>query len=255
MKAETTITLYKFVTVKSASAILTNQTLRFTPLHEYNDPFEGENSYEFELNSSSKVVLIGKTGSYKTLRHQPDMEALEDARKLIADHAACCFCQRNDSILLWSHYADEHRGICLAFEFETNGLRTANFEDIEDREYLLFREVNYSKHRPQLLMNTDTSSVVPYEVIDASVFTKSLDWSYEQEWRFAKRNSPALCYHKFRDYRLKQVIFGMRCSEKDVESISRLVTSKYQAQLARAQKHQFLYAVEIIPEGGSGESP
>mgnify|MGYP002227506002 FL=1 len=26
-----------------------------------------------------------------------------------------CFSERNDSLLMWSHYADEHRGLCIGY--------------------------------------------------------------------------------------------------------------------------------------------
>jgi hypothetical protein len=30
--------------------------------------------------------------------------------------SVCCFCEARDSTLMWTHYADEHRGCCVAFD-------------------------------------------------------------------------------------------------------------------------------------------
>lgn len=244
------IRLYKFTTTDTAKNILLSQSLRFTPLLDYNDPFEGENVFR-TISKSGQVVAVGADGVTRLLEHSPNMRAVAAARKCISQHSACCFSARYDSTLLWSHYADQHRGICLAFKFGTfphNG-KLGDFESIEADQPLLFREVNYSTQRPNLLMNTDDQSIVPIEVIDQCVFTKSSDWSYEAEWRFLKRSSANVTDQKFRKNILKQIIFGMRCSKEDVLRLSQIVVEKYgdAVTLHMAKKHGHKYAIEITP--------
>lgn len=174
------------------------------------------------------------------------MEAVDEARECISKHSACCFCQRNDSLLLWSHYADQHRGICLEFSFVRHGVGVHEIDRSQDGKQYLLGEVNYSKQRPSLLVNTDDASVVPYELIDKSLFTKSLDWSYEEEWRFVMRNSPEVAFKGFAAKCLRRVIFGMRCSAEDEEEILQMASSKYpHVGFGKAKKHQFNYAVDI----------
>ena len=43
-------------------------------------------------------------------------EAIERTKK---DALATCFSKRNDSILMWSHYADSHKGVCFEFDYES----------------------------------------------------------------------------------------------------------------------------------------
>jgi hypothetical protein len=52
------ITLFKFLTAEGAQALLRSQTLKFTPLRDYNDPFEGENMFEFTLDPYSGNVTL-----------------------------------------------------------------------------------------------------------------------------------------------------------------------------------------------------
>jgi len=243
------IRLYKYVPAEGARQILTNQSLRFTPLQEYNDPFEGENVYQFTLDGNGNVSVIDAEGKFRSLRHCPDLQAVEKARSQVYGSAACCFCERFDSVILWAHYADQHKGVCLEFEFPRFTTGFGDFESLEDGQCMLFEEVNYSKQRPLLLMNTDQASVVPYEMIEKSILTKSLDWAYEEEWRFVKRNSSEVSYERFKKSRLKRVIFGLRTPKQEKASLCEIVRSLYEeVVLAQAQKHQFGYAVEIGPD-------
>jgi hypothetical protein len=34
--------------------------------------------------------------------------------------SVCCFCERRDSILMWTHYADQHRGCCIEFDVSSH---------------------------------------------------------------------------------------------------------------------------------------
>jgi hypothetical protein len=241
------VTLFKFLTAQGAKKLLESQTLKFTPLGEYNDPFEGDAIFDFALDpETGNVSLLGQDAQHRTLDHGPDLETFWQAMGFISRHSACCFCGRNDSVLLWSHYADEHRGVCLEFQFDRYGHGLSDFQSIPANQCFLFEEVNYSKHRPLLLMNTDEASVVPYEVVDEALFTKSLDWAYEEEWRFVKRDSPTTSFERFRADRLKRIIFGLRCSPEDEKDIFRIAASKYpHAEASKAVKHQYRYAIQI----------
>ena len=39
----------------------------------------------------------------------------------------CCFSLRNDSILMWSHYAKNHTGACVEFEVDDNDFRKVRY--------------------------------------------------------------------------------------------------------------------------------
>lgn len=72
-----------------------------------------------------------------------------------------CFCGHWHNHLLWSHYADRHRGICLGF-------------DVSD-EWI--KKVKYTKTRTSLKLP------ITEAVMQSLLFTKSAGWKYEQEWR------------------------------------------------------------------------
>ncbi len=75
-----------------------------------------------------------------------------------------CLTPVPDSTLMWSHYADNHRGICLEFGTDTPLVGRAR-----EVEYLR----DYPKWSPNMLGDTG-----PHILL-----TKSDDWKYEREYR------------------------------------------------------------------------
>lgn len=69
------------------------------------------------------------------------------------------------SNLMWSHYADAHRGICV--EFDTKVI-----------QHLGLMKVGYSPLRPRVNIIED-----PTTLTEMTFLRKSPDWAYEKEWR------------------------------------------------------------------------
>ena len=85
--------------------------------------------------------------------------------------------ERCDHVLMWSHYADSHRGLCLRFKVP--------------REQSFFgeaRKVVYSPVRPVLNPVKDKIE----EMVEKALLTKAESWRYEAEWRVIDRRSPHL---------------------------------------------------------------
>lgn len=102
-----------------------------------------------------------------------------------------CFTPNNANILMWSHYTNSHKGICL--EFNT----------LVDPEFFVYPiNVVYSESYPDLEFTDKRFST---EVLR----TKSKDWEYEDEVRIYKRESG---YHNFNPNSLKSVTFGCNTS-------------------------------------------
>ena len=144
-----------------------------------------------------------------------------------------CFSQRNDSILMWSHYADAHHGVCLGF---------AEPDDPK------FHRVNYSNQKPFLDL-TDISSLLvgkrllgeriekfDSETLDKVAepfYQKSRDWSYEEEIRCVytiQSNGEKIIYrdaHFFLQMSpIQMVYFGCRAAGPEVGALKRLLRHK-----------------------------
>lgn len=130
----------------------------------------------------------------------------EDMRQM----RVLCFSQIRDSILMWSHYADSHKGVCLGFERNSdpdNGL--GNYGVCIP---VVYRSDNsLQSFRPLELDHKATSKILT---------TKSLAWSYEHEWRLiSKPDSPEIDYPA----PLREVIFGLWTTNDDQTRIKSLL--------------------------------
>ena len=84
-----------------------------------------------------------------------------------------CLAQRWDNHLMWSHYADMHRGFAIRYSPEF----LAALEALPD--FQMRGDVNYSETVAALRW----CSAPPHEIPLPVIFTKSPDWKYEAEHR------------------------------------------------------------------------
>jgi len=153
-------------------------------------------------------------------------EILQDIKKnwgilsLIADP---------NNLLLWSHYADSHKGYCLGFDRDV-------FYEAYPNE--VFYPVTYSDDYPTVNMiyfieNFKTSmkifwggSITPDEIMDIfsksgffkPMTTKNKIWELEKEWRWIKMNS-AGDKVPFPKGFLKRIIFGKKMTDDHKRTI------------------------------------
>ena len=51
-----------------------------------------------------------------------DRNTLEEQKlhsDFLHDNYCLCLSENNSSVLMWSHYADNHKGICIEYDFES----------------------------------------------------------------------------------------------------------------------------------------
>jgi Protein of unknown function (DUF2971) len=123
-------------------------------------------------------------GPYPQIKRIMDTVYESQNQRMIAEYTkttrevlrVACFSERRDSILLWSHYADHHRGICI--EYETRWL------SIPEAIGLL-HPVNY---HPEFFDVTEYFRSLPQEynnwMLWIAACHKSPEWAYEREWRY-----------------------------------------------------------------------
>jgi Protein of unknown function (DUF2971) len=95
-----------------------------------------------------------------------------------------CVTTHKDSEKMWSGYAENHKGIAL--RIEANVAKNSKFQ--------LFRKVTYCDKRPSLYDNPlryltsslfEDQEVSKRKMIDKIVYSKTLDWEHESEYRLA----------------------------------------------------------------------
>ncbi len=169
--------VYHFLPAVHALADIENKRIKISEIDQLNDPFE--------------LWCVS----------QEDREirpALRNYKKEMGERfGVICFCRHWHNPLLWSHYADKHRGICLGFDVDEGGLKA----------------VNYVAERSALKMPLTNESV------EELLFTKYVGWQYEEELRnwfkFDKREDGYYFYPFDELIQLKEVIAGPLCTETE----------------------------------------
>ena len=116
------------------------------------------------------------------------------------ERGVCCFSTVVDNPILWSHYGDQHRGICIGY-----GLDRVPKPILHKVVYGGSRTVKTSLVARALLENDpDARNLLGRDVL----LRKVPSWRYEREWRLlGNKGAQDSCLQ------LVDVTFGLRCPE------------------------------------------
>ncbi|MGA9822359.1 MAG: DUF2971 domain-containing protein [Desulfobaccales bacterium] len=149
-----------------------------------------------------------------------------------------CLSEVSDDILMWSHYADGHKGLCLEFDAIIDALANV----------MIFGtaiKVTYSEERP-ILNIVKIGEPAEYQ---KALLTKSNHWNYEKEWRVV--NSPAEGGpgpKPFHPPSLTGVILGALISPENKHQVMELI-KRYPTKLSlyQAKLNEIRFKVDIEP--------
>lgn len=203
---------------------------------DFNDPFD------------MRGMLVIKGGidalirKYKTLPMNNDVrrKAIKDARngvkaeglegyvskmfrplnqfdEMIGDQGVHCFASRNKGVrlsgprsnLMWSHYADSHKGYCLQYSVHT------------DPVFVRSVRVGYASEYPVINWLSDS---FPNDVLKC-VTQKDRCWEYESEWRYIKPNS-AKQLLSINSSGIKSVIIGAEATPASIELVMQMAQER-----------------------------
>ena len=232
--------IYKYTSTEAAVATVKNTTLKFTCPLEFNDPFDCNTSileftrtpdavaeYKQALEQAGlplirKMAMLGEF--YRPDRFQEIYGSV--ARSKILRSKVTCFSKNYKSTLMWSHYADHHKGVCLEF----NG--SMEPEEILLRRVAMIANVNYDRTET-INYNLDKQAAT------LDLFTRKWEeWRYEEEVRIIIVEEDP--YHKFSKSFLTGVVFGCRTPQGDKQRVlEALAASGYQVPLQQAMRAKF----------------
>ncbi len=153
-----------------------------------------EPNMDFLWKSSELANLFGKEISEDDINNvynQIDEMIKGLYMRLSKAIGVSCFSTTSDNILMWSHYADKHGGICIEYDFSL-------LEKLENINAFLL-PVIYSNDRPLLTVDkfdlengqaTQESVMRIMPDLIRAILTKSEFWKYEDEWRFIALAEP-----------------------------------------------------------------
>lgn len=147
--------------------------------------------------------------------------------ELLENISMACLSSTVSDILMWSHYADKHQGLCLAYDISA----------IIEQENVILQAVEYNditfKNLLYTLKIVDAAGVIPNDEIAPLLAkqqklkfmgllrVKSLSWKYEKEYRLIITNQKGPVKHP--KVPIVGVYLGDRMPEENKDIIYRWV--------------------------------
>jgi hypothetical protein len=231
--------------VQQRNALIYNEIYLASP-KDFNDPFDCRISPNFNLltkeDEKQYIIDMGIAG-YQVVENQKlnldqvlnNLESkLKDKESIQKEYNTLLFgsqdkyygifalSSRWNSILMWSHYANCHKGYCIGYWL--NKLWNSNI-------FGKFGYVNYQKDFPKIKPSAPKKDEEMIKNSFIETFTKSEEWIYEDEFRFYKGFFPnvPLSYHRVLnvpDDFIAEVVLGINISDNYKAEISDLCRSK-----------------------------
>lgn len=191
--------VYKYRTFSEYSLTnFRNDTIWTTNPVNFNDPFDSisidsdislkelhdiwfDRVNQMAMDDESNNIYRDIYDKYKSIISQEKLEELEEFSEIIrwmtterTQHTfkVACLSETNASVLMWSHYSNDHKGFCI----EYNGQEIYNNELIKKRFFPVKYIGEDEKQIPIRALALDYPGLY-------SVLCKTNVWSYEKEWR------------------------------------------------------------------------
>jgi hypothetical protein len=238
---------YKYSSLENTKKILQSKNLKLTNPNDFNDPFDCNiPTIEYDINRISKKVkkiflktqakdkYISKKNWNKLFESNllkddllEDFKSIKkDWNKYIGFYRILSLTTNNNNILMWSHYADSHKGVVLGFNFNNNKIKQVKYDNknnIKIKKFLdemfldMFNELKIdinTKYNEDKFINKFISHLHLY------FFIKNEVWNYENEYRLVLNNENIIKkpFLDFNNNQLKEIIFGIKVSKKEREN-------------------------------------
>ncbi len=223
-------------------SVIENSIWIFSHPATFNDPFEGTIPIKCSPDSREEYLkqysIIAQKRCGKDSSRMNRVNEMIDFGLPLEQGIVWCAAKNNDNQLLWAHYADNHKGICLGYEIPDDA--PTLIRDIstipsvsEPNVNCMCGWVKYKRKRPYMLVKENIIKN-NYKIKDA-YFIKPRYWKYEKEWRMVvyydfgcnRAFSPSISRDGYfatipKSY-LKEVIFGSRLDDAYIEEIKNLI--------------------------------
>lgn len=112
--------------------------------------------------------------------------------------------------LMWSHYADEHHGVCIEYDMSDH-----MFSSLEPVDYHRTRSIKVSELIDWKVNRSESAERL---ILQTFFLAKAPQWKYEKEWRDIEGHSGEVDA----PVRLSAVYFGLRCDNSVITATVKL---------------------------------
>jgi hypothetical protein len=233
--------------IDNTTSIITEAQLWHSAPTSFNDPFDCQIALDqrhsdaivrsmaklyatayYDGQAQRKVRRKGLMNLRRNTRFTVD-RAQKYVRDAMAATGLCSYGIHGDNLLMWSHYGDSHRGVCLKFDVLAH-----------PEAYIDMMPVAYSSEYPSL-RGIDEASIHQVLTVKANA------WAYEQEWRVFSRSGPGA--KSFRKTALVEIILGANAAAAPVEAFIDLLDadSEYDhVEVRQAKLSKRSFALELV---------
>lgn len=178
---------------------------------DFNDPFDSVPFVDFKEFWNKDGDRIFEQNNGFSLKLSPDLqkEQIFILQKEMIEFTqnemrVCCFSEQKNSMLMWSHYADSHKGFCI--EYDT--------DRIPNNIKKFFLPVIYQENIHNSTFDFNDTQYNSFNFL----FFKSKEWEYEKEWRIAVYQKQIIDELNFLNY-ISAVTLGIDCGEENKNEI------------------------------------
>ncbi|HEF4772999.1 DUF2971 domain-containing protein [Burkholderia multivorans] len=188
---------------------LVNEEIYFCSPSKFNDPFD--------CRIDVRKVLE---------QHAVDQKAIAVVEKIVQNVGVVCFSYDLRNTLMWSHYAQNHEGLCITYEIPSR-----HIIDNQDR-ILGWSPVRYKAQEIERLLVENKDE--PEQLITILLSSKSESWEYEQEFRVVSRE-PGV--QKIEREWIRQICFGLNTKDENIKLVRNIAQEKYpQAAICKMER-------------------
>lgn len=222
---------------KGCLELLLNRELWFATPASLNDPFEGEASFNEVLNA------VWEHYPFPSSQREKYKRKIEEQ---LAKTGICSFSKARKNQLMWSHYADEHRGVCIGFKehiLRPEGSSIAPIDVTYQDEYPFEEIIERFKYFEQLPGENNVDSVAG-DILYSILGTKYSSWRYERERRLVFYRSEA---KQFDPEAVNSIAFGLRMEARDKSTLREMISGTEWSHVKwyQAVKSKTKYALDF----------
>ena len=214
--------MYKYCSFETLKLIIENQNLFYSTALDFNDPFElpteqmeiyDDYTYieKFVVNGSSEEVKEKILNNFKKDSFQFYKRNINSWNKMKEDFGISCFSKSPLINLMWSHYSDKHKGVCIGF----------NFNKYEQPLSPIQMPVRYIKSLETYdylnMLNENIGDIFMYNWL----LTKSSVWNYEKEIRQILVYSKGLQPINIKS--IEQIYLGLKFDKTQLKELEELL--------------------------------
>lgn len=244
--------LFKYLTCGRAKQILANRTIRFTQPRDLNDPYEMQlivnpqsviDDFVSDLVARDVEKARAEDIASRSIENLV-FDMVEDVKKERDSLGVLSLSEVNDGLLMWAHYAQDHKGVAIGLKLEAC-LMPSN----PDGDGLVwFDDVKYGAEKVDFIKEKKR--------VWQTLFYKGDEWRYEKEWRIVR--SLKKLKHVVKEIYVAElwnsaidcVILGARMSSEDeaeILDILKAAPDLGHVKVFKAVVRPDTFGLEIIP--------